>query len=67
MNYDSGGQQDARKHDAAIENRKNRPEDEHRCNGARVQVLIKNVERGTRDREGEEHANQRDTGPLTGR
>ena len=67
MDHDGGGEQDAGEHHAAIENEQDGPEDECRRDGARMQVLVEDVERGAGDGQGEEHADESNAGPLSGR
>jgi hypothetical protein len=67
MDHDAHSEQDARAHGMAVEDCENRPKDEHRRDGTRVKVLVENVERGARDRKGEERADKGDACPLSSR
>ena len=67
MEHDGGGEKDAGEQEAPVEDEKNGPENEDRGDGARVQILIEDIERGAGDGEGEEHADQSNAGPLSGR
>ena len=66
MHHDAKRQKDGGEDGAAIQNRKNRPDNERGGDRAWMQVLVDNVEGGARDGKGKEGADQRDGSPLSG-
>ena len=66
MHDDGCEKQGCSKGDAALKNGNDGGEDERGGDGAGMEILVEDVERGTGDGHGEEDADESDAGPLSG-